>query len=70
MRNREGNDLETETRRIVARLGREGWLNVGGGRHDKCEHSDRPGVLIVVPRHRKVSIGVARDIAKRAGWSP
>jgi predicted RNA binding protein YcfA (HicA-like mRNA interferase family) len=60
--------LETQTRRIVAKLVREGWVNVGGGRHDKFIHPDLPGALIVVPRHREVSVGVARDIAKRARW--
>jgi predicted RNA binding protein YcfA (HicA-like mRNA interferase family) len=43
-------------------------VHVGGGRHDKFEHPARPGVLIVVPRHREVSPGVARSIAKTAGW--
>ena len=63
-----GQHLETNTRRIVARLLREGWLNLGGGNHDKFSHPDRPGVLIIVPRHRDLSTGVARDIAKKAGW--
>jgi predicted RNA binding protein YcfA (HicA-like mRNA interferase family) len=61
--------LETETRRIVARLKREGWVKVDGGRHDKFVHPGRTGDLIVVPRHRSVTFGVARDIAIRAGWS-
>jgi hypothetical protein len=26
-------------------------------------------LLIIVPRHREVSLGVARDIAKKASWS-
>jgi hypothetical protein len=60
--------LERQTRRIVARLVREGWVNIGGGRYDKFAHPDRVGALIVVPRHREVSVGVARDIAKKAGW--
>jgi hypothetical protein len=41
---------------------------VGGGKHDKYEHSRKPGVLIVVRRHTKLSTGVARSIAKKAGW--
>jgi predicted RNA binding protein YcfA (HicA-like mRNA interferase family) len=64
-----GDAVETQTRRIVARLEREGWVRVHGGRHDKFVHSNRPDALIVVPRHREVSPGVARDIAKRAGWA-
>ena len=59
---------ETNTRKIIARLEREGWRNVGGGRHDKFEHVENPNVLLIVPRHREASFGVARDIAKKAGW--
>jgi len=60
--------LETNTRRIDARLERENWSRVAGGNHDKFTHPAREGVLIVAPRHRTVSPGVARDIAKKAGW--
>jgi predicted RNA binding protein YcfA (HicA-like mRNA interferase family) len=59
---------ETNTRKVVARLEREGWSKLPGGRHDKYVHHARPGVLIVVPRHRELSPGVARSIAKLAGW--
>jgi predicted RNA binding protein YcfA (HicA-like mRNA interferase family) len=61
--------LETNTRKIVRRLQREGWINIGGGNHDNFEHPEKPAVLIQVPRHREVSIGVARSIAKTAGWT-
>ncbi|QND57249.1 MULTISPECIES: type II toxin-antitoxin system HicA family toxin [Mesorhizobium] len=60
--------IETNTRKIVTRLLRDGWLSVGGGKHDKYEHSDRPEVIIIVPRHREQSPGVARSIARLAGW--
>lgn len=60
--------IETNSRKIVARLQREGWTKVGGSKHDKYEHRQKLGVLIVVPRHTKLSIGVARSIAKKAGW--
>ena len=60
--------VETKTRLIIRRLEREGWVNAGGGSHDKFEHPDKPGVVIMVPRHREVSPGVARSIAKIAGW--
>ncbi|CDX45503.1 YcfA family protein (modular protein) [Mesorhizobium sp. SOD10] len=40
----------------------------GGGKHDKYEHPEKPDVTIVVPRHREQSPGVARSIAKLAGW--
>jgi predicted RNA binding protein YcfA (HicA-like mRNA interferase family) len=59
--------IETDTRRIVSRLEREGWVREAGGKHDKFKHASKPG-LIVVPRHRQQSPGVARSIAKAAGW--
>jgi predicted RNA binding protein YcfA (HicA-like mRNA interferase family) len=60
---------ETNTRKIVARLEREGWTKLPGGKHDKYVHAARPGAMIVVPRHREQSPGVARAIAKEAGWT-
>lgn len=60
--------LETNTRKIVQRLERGGWIVKDGGEHSIFKHADRPGVRIVVPRHREVSIGVARSIARLAGW--
>jgi predicted RNA binding protein YcfA (HicA-like mRNA interferase family) len=67
--------LETNSRKIAARLEREGWVNTGGGSHDIFRRPDPgqpsrylPG-RIVVPRHREVSPGVARGIAKDAGWN-
>jgi predicted RNA binding protein YcfA (HicA-like mRNA interferase family) len=60
--------VETNTRKIIARLERDGWQNIGGTKHNKFEHPDRPGALIVVPRHRQQSPGVARSIARAAGW--
>lgn len=60
--------VETNTRKIVARLQVEGWTREVGGKHDKHKHESKPGVLIVVPRHAEQSIGVARSIAKSAGW--
>ena len=59
---------ETNTRKIVARLKREGWTSVGGAKHDKFVHPDRQGQVILVPRHTTVTPGVARSIAKAAGW--
>jgi predicted RNA binding protein YcfA (HicA-like mRNA interferase family) len=64
-----GDPVETNTRRIIARLSREGWTKIAGGSHDKFSNPARPEVLIIVPRHREVSLGVARDIAKKAGWA-
>jgi len=60
--------LETNTRKIIARLEREGWQSIGGGKHERFRHPDRPGVRVVVPRHREQSYGTARVIAHSAGW--
>jgi predicted RNA binding protein YcfA (HicA-like mRNA interferase family) len=59
--------LETDHGKVAARLLREGWIARHGGAHDVFKHPDRPG-RIVVPRHRTLSLGVARAIAKQAGW--
>lgn len=59
--------FETNTRKIVARLESEGWQKRDSGGHDIYKHPARQG-RIIVPRHREQSIGVARSIAKVAGW--
>jgi mRNA interferase HicA len=61
-------DLENDLVKVVARLKREGWECRHGGRHDVFKHPERPG-RIVVPRHRQLSPGVAREIAETAGWN-
>jgi len=59
--------LETNRNKVVARLERDGWVGHHGGDHDVYKHPTRSG-RIVVPRHRTLSPGVARVIAKVAGW--
>lgn len=59
--------VETNARKIIQRLKDDGWVLVGGGSHDKYEHPDRD-FPIIVPRHRELSPGVARSIARLAGW--
>jgi predicted RNA binding protein YcfA (HicA-like mRNA interferase family) len=59
--------MDCNRRKIIARLEREGWVNLGGKEHDKFRHASKPGVVLV-PRHNELSIGVARSIAKAAGW--
>lgn len=59
---------ETDRHRIVSRLKSEGWVLEGGAKHDKFAHPDRPGAKIIVPRHNPLTPGVARNIAKAAGW--
>ena len=50
-------------RRWSSRLKLEGWVEEHGGEHDKFKHPQRKG-RIIVPRHRTLSLGVARQIAK------
>ena len=57
---------ETNTAKIKARLEKEGWELVGGARHDKYRKPGKPSIM--VPRHRTVTVGVARSISKAAGW--
>lgn len=58
--------IETNRNAIARRLEKEGWTNAGGAKHDLFR---RPGDrAITVPRHRVLSAGVARMIAKAAGW--
>ena len=46
---------------------RDGWKARPGGNHDVYKHPTRPG-RIILPRHRTPSPGVARAVAKHAGW--
>ena len=60
--------VETNAREIADRLKADGWINTGGGSHDRFVNESQPEKMIVVPRHREISPGVARSIAKAAGW--
>ncbi|MFG5118071.1 hypothetical protein [Methylorubrum sp. POS3] len=60
--------VETSFRAIIDRLMAEGWVSEGGTKHEKFAHAAKPGIKIMVPRHRVLSPGVARTIAKAAGW--
>ena len=59
--------IETDRGKIVRRLEADGWIGRHGAKHDVFIHPVRPD-RIVVPRHRVLSPGVARGIAKDAGW--
>jgi predicted RNA binding protein YcfA (HicA-like mRNA interferase family) len=59
--------VETDTRRVIERLKAEGWVDIGGGGHDRFVHAAKPGTMIPVPRHHELSSGVARSIARAAG---
>ena len=60
--------FETNRSKIITRLKAEGWVLEGGAKHDKFAHPTKPGVKIMVPRHNPLTPGVARSIAKAAGW--
>ncbi len=60
--------LETNRTRIVSRLISEGWLSEGGAKHEKFYHPERPGNKIMVPRHKDMTYGVAKSIARAANW--
>jgi predicted RNA binding protein YcfA (HicA-like mRNA interferase family) len=60
--------VERNPLKVVERLKQEGWIEEHGGKHDKFKHPRRAG-RIIVPRHRTLSGGVARQIAEAAGWS-
>jgi predicted RNase H-like HicB family nuclease/predicted RNA binding protein YcfA (HicA-like mRNA interferase family) len=53
--------------KVAARLLREGWELRHGADHDIYKHPTRSG-RIILPRHRTLSPGVARAVAKQAGW--
>jgi len=42
-----------KTRKIIARLKAEVWINAGGAKHDEVEHPNRPDALLIVPRHKE-----------------
>jgi len=59
---------ETNRAKVVRRLTQEGWrLARNGAEHDIYDHPSKAGVL-TDPRHRTLSPGVARQIAKIASW--
>ncbi|MCF1502152.1 type II toxin-antitoxin system HicA family toxin [Afifella sp. H1R] len=60
--------MEQQTAKIIKRLEKDGWyLARNGSNHDIYRHDVIEGV-ITVPRHKTVSPGVWRSIAKKAGW--
>ena len=60
--------LETNRAKVLKRLAGEGWeLARHGASHDVYRFAARSAV-VVLPRHRTLSPGVARNIAKAAGW--
>ena len=58
--------IECDRAKLVIRLLEGGWISEGGTKHEKFAHPDKPRVKVMVPRHRTLSPGVARSIAKAA----
>ena len=60
--------MELDPIKISRRLKKDGWfLSRHGARHDIYRHPVLRGI-ITLPRHRKVSMTVARSIASKANW--
>ena len=60
--------MESNVAKVVKRLEDDGWILLRhGANRDVYSHSGKP-LPIQVPRHRTLSPGVARSIAKAAGW--
>jgi predicted RNA binding protein YcfA (HicA-like mRNA interferase family) len=58
--------VETDRAKIIRRLEPEDWELARHGSQHLYRRPDKP--VVVVPRHRTLSPGVARAIAKPAGW--
>ena len=60
--------VETNRKKVIQRLEQDAWvLTREAGKHDIYTH-DEIRFVIPVPRHRTLTPGTARSIAKRAGW--
>ena len=61
--------LERNSREIVRRLEREGWVNVSvEGSHHKFRHPNNYYPIIVPHPRKDLPTRTARAIAKAAGW--
>lgn len=61
--------LERDSKKIVARLLREGWLQTAiKGSHHKFEHPQTRKIIVVPHPKKDLPTGTARNIAKHAGW--
>jgi predicted RNA binding protein YcfA (HicA-like mRNA interferase family) len=61
--------IECNSREILRRLRKDGWIEVGThGSHLKLKQPE-DGRTIIVPHPKKdLPLGTARAIAKHAGW--
>ncbi len=59
--------INTDQKQVKRRLVADGWANEGGAKHDAYVHPAKG--IVIVPRHKTLSAGVARAVAKAAGWT-
>ena len=52
-----------KTKKLIALLVRQGFINAGGTKHGKYVRNDHQDV-IVVPRHRHISSGTSKQICE------
>jgi predicted RNA binding protein YcfA (HicA-like mRNA interferase family) len=62
------NKIETNKASLVKRLKGDGWESHGGTNHEKFKHPTKKEHVIVLPYHRDISIGVARQVHQQAGY--
>jgi predicted RNA binding protein YcfA (HicA-like mRNA interferase family) len=61
--------IERDSRKIMARLKREGWSVVSiEGSHHKLAHPARNHKIILVHPKKDLPLGTARQVHKAAGW--
>jgi len=59
-----------QSRELIRRLEREGWICVGGkGDHMKFKHPDRPGHVVIPHPRKDIATGTPRNIFRQAGGS-
>jgi len=63
-------DLETSRAKVEACLVREGWINVGGAKHDKFKRAGHRQ-SIILPRHRRLRrASQGASLKLQVGFSP
>ena len=61
---------ERNSRRIIARLMRDGWVSAGTrGSHHQFRHDEKPGRVTVPHPVKELRIGTAKSIYAQAGWT-
>ena len=61
--------MERESRKIIARLKQEGWLEIGvTGSHHHFKHPELPGKVTVPHPVKDLPRGTVASICKQARW--